>query len=206
MSSKTYIEDERIVLPILKDGVTRLGDLWDCNKSESIGENLFEDYLDGEYINVSPIDSLDYQLIHNKSTSDLIKSVKVEGEISLEFLTGLIKVKGSNDYNSNQNESTCREQLICHYQRNTFSVDAHTKSKDILNKTIFEKIMKNELKVTHFVRGIILGSEVRADIVLTRSETNNKTDVKGDFLVPIKYGPINASVKASLNYLDNVDR
>jgi hypothetical protein len=72
-----------------------------------------------------------------------------------------------------------------------------------LNKSIVENIIKNKLKATHFVRGIILGSEVKADIVLTKSDVHNKTKIEGDLIEPIKYGPINASVKASLNYLDN---
>jgi hypothetical protein len=35
------------------DGVTRLGDLWNCVTSKTVGQNLFEDYLDGAYVNAS---------------------------------------------------------------------------------------------------------------------------------------------------------
>jgi hypothetical protein len=131
MSSATYVEDHTLTIPVLKDGVTRLGDLWDCNQSKYVGENLFKENLDGKYINASPIESFDYRLIHSKSSSDRMKLVNVGGEISLELLAGMITVKGSANYESDKKENTRREQLICHYKRETYSVEALPKSTDI---------------------------------------------------------------------------
>jgi hypothetical protein len=199
----SYVEDEKLILPILVDGVTRLGDLWNCVTSQTVGENLFEDYLDGEYVNASPIDSLEYQIIHNKSSSDKMKTVKVEGEVSLELLAGLIKVKGAVKYNNSRNQFSSREELTCYYSRSTFAIDAHTNAKKLLNRMIVEKVINKELKVTHFVRGVILGAEVKADILVTKKDKSDISDIEGEVLGTIVYGPINAKVKADLSYFDS---
>jgi hypothetical protein len=205
MSSVTYVEDQTLVIPVLKDGVTRLGDLWDCNESKYVGENLFNQNLDGKYINPSPIESFDYQLIHSKSSSDQIKLVNVGGEVSLELLAGLITVKGSAEYKSDKKDNTRREQLICHYKRETYSVEALPNSIDIQNEFVVKKLMKKELKATHFVRGVILGADVKADILVTQNDSSNKNDIKGDVFGKLVYGPVNASVKVKLGFFDSED-
>jgi hypothetical protein len=50
MPSATYVEDQTLIIPVLKDGVKTLEDLWDCNQSKYVGENLFKQKLDGKYI------------------------------------------------------------------------------------------------------------------------------------------------------------
>jgi hypothetical protein len=205
MTSETYVEDQSLIIPVLNDGVTSLGDLWDCNQSKYVGENLFRTKLDGKYITASPIQTFDYRLVHNKSSSDRIKLVNVSGEVSLELLAGLITVKGSADYESDKKDSTRREQLICHYKREIFSINALPNSKDILNEFVVEKLMQKELKATHFVRGITLGAEVKADILVIQNDTNNKSNIKGDVFGKLVYGPINASVKAKLGFFDSED-
>ena len=94
MSSEVYIEDNPITLPVLNNGVTRLGDLWDCNRSVFLGQNLFNVELDGENVIASPIDNVDYKLIHSKSTSEKIKYLKLGGEVSLDVLGGIISISG----------------------------------------------------------------------------------------------------------------
>jgi hypothetical protein len=49
-----------------------------------------------------------------------MKTVKVEGEVYLELLTGLIKVKGSAKHNNTSIQFSSREELTCYYSRSTF--------------------------------------------------------------------------------------
>jgi hypothetical protein len=207
MSSENYVEDSTIILPILPtlNNLSKLGDLWDCHSSEVVGDQLFKEDLDGEYISVSPIDSLDYQLIHNKSSSDLIKSFNIGGEMKLEILAGLIPVTGSANYVSEEKQQTSREHLICHYARETYSLYIKQNSRAIINELVEEKIIKGEIKATHCVRGIILGAQLNADIVITQKNLSSKTDFDGDICGKLTYGAINATAKANLKLLDNND-
>jgi hypothetical protein len=74
-----------------------------------------------------------------------------------------------------------------------------------LNEFVVEKLTRKELKATHFVRGITLGAEVKADILVTQNESSNKSDIKGDVFGKLVYGPINASVKVKLGFFDSED-
>jgi hypothetical protein len=204
-SSNIFIEDNTITLPVLKNGVTRIGDLWDCHRSVIVGENLFNQNLDGEYVNASPIETLDYKLIHSRSTSEEMKTVKVGGEISLELLGGLIAVKGGADYKNDEKKSSKVEKLICYYERETYSVFAQSNAKQVMNQEIMEKILKKELRATHFVRTVTLGAEVRADIQVSSSDKKSFSDVSGHFFGKLTYGPISASIKATLGFLDSSD-
>ncbi len=203
MPAKVYIEDNYIILPLLKDGVTRLGDLWDCHESKFFGENLFSQALDGIYINASPIESVDYELIHSKSTSDTMKTISVGGEISLEILTGLISLKGTaTEFGFEHKSEVSRERLICHYSRETFSIYSQSESRKLLDQYICDSIMKNNVKATHYVKGIILGAILDVEILINTVKKENKMDSKGNLVGKLLYGAVNASVKASLSYLD----
>lgn len=203
MSSEDYVEENSLTIPVLKDGVTRLGDLWDCHQSKYVGENLFDRNLDGKYINASPIEFFDYRLIHSNSSSDRIKIINVSGEVSLEMLAGLLTAKGSVEFD--KKDVTTREQIICHYQKETFSVNASTDCKEILNQSVIEKLMKNKLKATHFVRRITLGAEVESNIIVTKNISNYKGDLKGNLLGKLVYGNVNALVKSKLKLFDSED-
>jgi hypothetical protein len=40
-NNNNYVENTSLELPIIKDGVKGLGDLWDCHTSKRVGFNLF---------------------------------------------------------------------------------------------------------------------------------------------------------------------
>jgi hypothetical protein len=205
MSLENYVEDSTIILPILPtlNNLSKLGDLWDCHSSEVVGEQLFNEDLDGEYISASPIDALDYQLIHNKSSDDLVKSFNLGGEMKLEILGGLIPITGSANYVSEDKQQLSKEHFICHYTRETYSLFIKQNSRAIINEVVEEKIIKGEIKATHCVRGIILGAQLNADIVIEQKNLFSKTNFDGDICGKLTYGAINATAKANLKLLDN---
>ena len=67
--------------------------------------------------------------------------------------------------------------------------------------------MNKELNATHFVRSVTLGAVVKADMKVMSNEEKTEIDLKGNVLANIlgklSFGQINASVKASLSYLDH---
>jgi hypothetical protein len=64
MSQKIYIEDTTITITVLKDGVHRIEDLWNCSESKIVRENLFKQNLDEIYVNASSIESLEWWLLN----------------------------------------------------------------------------------------------------------------------------------------------
>ncbi len=206
MSRQTFIEDCMITIPVLKDGVTRIGDLWDCQKSKIVGENIFQQNLDGIYVNASPIEALEYQLVHGRNVSDKFKYLNIGGEVDLEMKAGLLKVKGLVDYDYNNNSLLHKEQIICNYSRETYSVYAQPNAEELINDYILKKIIDREIDATHFVRGIILGAEVQADILVSQQRKNKKNQLEGDICGKIVFGPINALVKSKLGFLDGNDQ
>lgn len=94
------MEDKILILPVLKDGVTRLGELYNCIDCESKLENLFDRDLDGDYVYPQPTESNDYQLIHSKSMSEDLNTLKVTGEMKIELLGGLISAEGKANYDN----------------------------------------------------------------------------------------------------------
>jgi len=67
---------------------------------------------------------------------------------------------------------------------------------------IVEKIVNKELKATHFVRGVILGAEVKDDILVIKKDKSDISDIGGEILGTIVCGLINAKVRAALGYFD----
>jgi hypothetical protein len=207
MSQNVYIEDTTITIPVLKDGVHRIGDLWNCRESKIVGENLFKQNLDGIYVNASPIESLEYQLIHSKSVSDKFRSINIGGEVALEMKAGLIEVKGLVNYDHFNDQQSNKEQLICNYSRETYSVYAQSNADELINESVVNKLLTKEVNATHLVRGVILGAEVKADILITHDLHNKRHDIQGniDFMGKLIFGPMNALVKTNLGFLDNKD-
>jgi hypothetical protein len=202
MSSVEFIEDNTITIPVLKGGVKKHGDLWDCTQSKYAQNNLFSKKIDGKYIEANTVEYFDYRLIHCKSTSDEIKIFNLSDEISLELVAGFMRPKESPDFETYSNKFYNSEHITCHYRKDTYHINALPNSKDILNNYAAQNIMEGNLKATHFVGGITLGIEVRADILLIQNESCHKTNKKQDLFSKLIFGPIDSKVKRRLKAFD----
>ncbi len=79
MSDSKYVENSSFDLPITKNGVQSLGDLWDCRSSSCLNLNLFSKNLEENYLRVTSIRSKNYNLHHLKTTNDKLQTVHVDG-------------------------------------------------------------------------------------------------------------------------------
>jgi hypothetical protein len=204
MSSEVYIEDNTITITAIKDGVKRLGDLWDCTQSKYAGKNLFSQPLDGKYINANQVDFFDYRLIDCKSSSDEIKTSNLSEEVSLEFIAGILKRKGSPNFETDIKINSFSDHIICHYQKETSHIDVLPNSKDVLNEFAVEDLIKRNLKATHYVGGITLGVEVRADIFVNQ-KAGCLDAYAQDIFRKVIFGPVNSKVKSKLEDFDSED-
>ncbi|XP_061435665.1 uncharacterized protein LOC133360810 [Lethenteron reissneri] len=201
--NNVYMEDVTIVLPITENGVCGLGELWDCHRSKSTHHNLFGKQLQKEHVIFHPLKTSNYNLTRLKNTEDHVKLVKLSGAMSMEFLSGLIKVEGCGEYNGNVTSSGNEEKLVCQYNLENGSVFLLPQAKTVINQTITDLLMNGNIKATHVVHGLILGAEVNAHIRVRNTETNKRDDIKGSVIGKLVFGKISASVKAKLELLDS---
>nr|XP_032834298.1 uncharacterized protein LOC116956641 isoform X1 [Petromyzon marinus]XP_032834300.1 uncharacterized protein LOC116956641 isoform X1 [Petromyzon marinus] len=197
------MEDVTIVLPITENGVCGLGELWDCHRSESTHHNLFGKQLQKEHVIFHPLKTSNYNLTRLKNTEDHVKLVKLSGAMSMEFLSGLIKVEGCGEYNGNVTSSGNEETLVCQYNLDNGSVFLLPQAKTVINQAITDLLMNRKIKATHVVHGLILGAEVNAHIRVRNIKTNKRDEIKGSVIGKLVFGKISASVKAKLELLDS---
>ncbi|XP_061434127.1 uncharacterized protein LOC133359660 [Lethenteron reissneri] len=197
-----YMEDVTIVLPIVKNGVSGLGELWNCHSSETTHQNLFKTQLKCDHLIAHPLKKLEYSLKHVKGTEDQITMVKAQGSMGLELLCGLIKIEGFAEYSNRSVRSVNEEKLICQYNLENFSISLLPISKTEIDEHVHSQLMKRRIKATHVAYGVILGAEVNAHILVTRNETKTSDGISGGAVGKLGFGKVTASLKAQLEWLD----
>ncbi|CAG8803072.1 22021_t:CDS:1, partial [Racocetra persica] len=203
MSKKeiNYVEDSSLSLPYIENHALSLGALWDCNLSKTIGYNLFEKQLTNDYLIIHPLKKLDYRLIHVKSIEDQLATLKIDGAMSIEILSGILKVEGNLDKSFSRNSN--EEQLICEYNLDNYLVELLPKAKEEIGDIVKRQLLEKKIKATHVVHGIILGAKVCADIRIRQNDTSKNMDANGYLIGDIPFGYVNASLKTSLKMLDS---
>ncbi|CAN0125911.1 unnamed protein product [Lampetra fluviatilis] len=197
-----YMEDITIVLPIVKNGVSGLGELWNCHSSETTHQNLFKKQLTSEHLIAHPLKKLEYSLKHIKGTEDQITMFKAQGSMGLELLCGLIKVEGFAEYSNKSVRSMNEEKLICQYNLENFSISLLPIAKTEIDDHVHRQLMNGRIKATHVAYGVILGAEVNAHVLVTRNETKTRDGISGGALGKLGFGKVTASLKAQLEWLD----
>lgn len=202
MTANNYVEEEILFLPHLTDGVMNLGDLWDCTRSKKSDDTLFTRKLTKDYIDFTLVDRDEKRAEHIKSVSDKLKLTDVKGEMSLELMTNLIKIKGSANYKDEQKEYEMSENFIYNYINKTHRLTVKKESKKLIDKSVIEKINKKQLMATHFVYGITLGAELTAEITVSQSDKNDNNVVKANGIIELGIKKINLSASATLDLID----
>lgn len=142
---KTYVERKPLTLPSNVDGLTAIGDLWNCHDSTRVGYNLFGCSLTKKHLHADVVEDLRSTLIHVRSTTDKHKVLHVEGEVSVEFLSGLIKASGEAAFDSMDHTSLSEEELQYAYDRVTYVKKVLPSAKEVIDEHVLEKIMKGKL-------------------------------------------------------------
>jgi len=140
----SYVEKGGISLPSgLENGPTGIGDLWDCHESRAVPGNLFSGLTVDDF-EIDNIQQVDYQLTHVKSTKDRVKNVDVNGELSLEFLGGLIKVSGQASYDNKESGHFLEEELECSYKLTNHAIQTKTTAYVKMDELMKTKILKRK--------------------------------------------------------------
>ncbi|OXA58772.1 uncharacterized protein LOC118434886 [Folsomia candida] len=195
---KEFVEEDIIILPSIEDGPAWIGDLWNCQDSSHVGSKLFSSL--GQ-MDIHPLGDYEYDLTHIKSTKDRIKSLNVEGSLSLELLSGMIKVEGNAKYDFKDESNSLEEELVCRYSVRTFRVEANSNA--VIDEHVRDKILRGEIKATHVVKQVQLGAHISANLRIRDRSSNVNTTADGNLAGKLVYGPVSAAVKVKLGFLDS---
>jgi hypothetical protein len=181
MNQTQYVEDSCFELPFIENGVTGLGDLWDCRESKSLNLNLFNTKLTSEYAKDTPFSSKKFNSYHIKSTSDKLKTVDVKGEVSLDILCGLIKVGGSAQLESQNSSEKLFEKVSFKLDMTTYAIELLPKSRRIVDKVVRDKIRHKKITATHVVSKIIIGASIDATVTVAHNIKDEYKKISGKY-------------------------
>jgi hypothetical protein len=187
MSKLQYVEDTCLELPFIETGVTGLGDLWDCRESKPLHLNLFQklktEHIE-EYVKATPFSSKKFNSYHIKNSSDKLKTIDVQGEVSLDILSGFIKAGGSANLESKESSEKLFEKVSFKLDMTTYTIELLPSAIKIVDKRVKRQIRENMITATHVVNKIIIGASVDATVTLTH---NIKDDYKKISGISYKY-------------------
>jgi hypothetical protein len=185
-----YVEGTCLEFPFIENGVTGLGDLWDCRESKPLHLNLFESFNNSygksikEHVKATPFSSKKFNSFHVKSTSDKLKTIDVQGEVSLDILSGFIKAGGSANLESKESSEKLFEKISFKLDMTTYTIELLPSAIKIVDKRVKRQIRENMITATHVVNKIIIGASVDATVTLTH---NIKDDYKKISGISYKY-------------------
>ena len=187
-----YVEDACLELPFIENGVTGLGDLWDCRESKPLHLNLFESFNNKfkdikDYVKATPFSSKKFSSYHLKSTSDKLKTVDVGGEVSLDILCGLIKLGGSAELGTKESSEKLFEKVSFKLDMTTFTIELLPTTRRIVDKLIKDQIRNNRLTATHVVNKVIIGASVDATVTLTHNKQDEYKKISGKYYISLFY-------------------
>jgi hypothetical protein len=178
MTSSQFIEDNCLELPVIENGVVGLGDLWNCQESKPLHLNLFKKKIE-KYVKATPLASKKFTSHHIRSSSDMLKTVDVGGEVSLDILCGLVKVGGSANFESKNSSDELFEKISFKLDMTTFSIELLPEGVKRLNKNVESQLESNQLHATHVVNKIIIGASVDACITVTYNKQDEYKKISG---------------------------
>lgn len=205
-TSKVFIEDQVLFLPVIENGVRALGQLYNCRTGTYVGDNLFTT-LGKDHVNIILTGKTKYELSHIKNDSDRAKVIEISGNVELELLAGAIKVEGSGRYDSKDTSVKNTVTLSCDFYSEKYQVELKPNAKSVLDYDVDKRIKDHN--ATHVVKSVILGGEMIAKISISDMQSRNSKNIDGSIsgkaseIVKNICGPVNAAVKAKLNCFDS---
>ncbi|CAG8746196.1 564_t:CDS:2, partial [Gigaspora margarita] len=197
MKETSYVEDLTFTLSYIENDALFLGALWNCHLSKSAGYNLFSKQLTSDHLIIHPLKNLDYHLIHVKSIEDKLMTLKVNGAMSIEILSGILHVEGSGHYDTMSSKNSNEEQLICQYNLDNYLVELLPQAKEVMDNIVKNHLFEKKIEATHIVRSIILGARVSADIRIRQNDIGKNKAINGSLIGSI---PFDACIQGEQHY------
>jgi hypothetical protein len=175
MSKLQYVEDTCLELPFIETGVTGLGDLWDCRESKPLHLNLFQklktEHIE-EYVKATPFSSKKFNSYHIKNSSDKLKTIDIQGEVSLDILSGFNKAGGSANLESKESSEKLFEKVSFKLDMTTYTIELLPSARKIVDEILSDLIKEKKITATHVVNKIIIGASIDATVTVTHDIKN----------------------------------
>jgi hypothetical protein len=107
---------------VIENGVLGLGDLWNCRESKSLHLNMFKNQIN-DHVKATLFSSKKFISHHIKSSSDKLKTIDIEGELSLDILCGLEKVGRSANFEIKNSSEELFEKISFKLDMPNFSIE-----------------------------------------------------------------------------------
>lgn len=194
-------------LPLVKDGVYGIGDLWDARTSQSAGHSLFSiDLKDAKNValKATPLKKTMQEYFSLKTQNDVLKTFNLDGKASLSFLCGKITLECSFNYETKNEEKESSETVIFKHMNDEYKIYLTPRAKeDIIIKDVLDMLQKGDIEATHVVGGMIIGSQVIASIEIKQRSSDEKETTKASGKGSLSGGVM--KVLASLEVNASVD-
>lgn len=167
--------------------VPHLGLLYSAASADFTGSYLFQDIDDiTDHISIE-VGRTDLKLTMSDSLEDKLSVLDISASLSLEVLSGLVKVKGSGKYltDSKANSETHSWAILLflrkHEKRLLFE------EKQVVDKRPhdIDDVIKKD-KATHFVSSIVYGGSMVIELLSRRVELQKVESIKGDLSVQLE--------------------
>ncbi|CAF1438722.1 unnamed protein product [Adineta ricciae] len=180
-----------------------IGSLYDIRNDQFEGGNLFNQQIPSSIVLITDCASSDYLMDDNKSQSETLNNLNIEGSMKLSLLSGVLKAEGSAKY-LNQTKTDSRTVRV------TFTYKAKTKYEhlqismtDLLKCVSFDAFQNPH--ATHCVIGITYGACVAATFEQTASNSKEAEEVQGNLAAEFKKGYIDVEGSVKMNKEDKKD-
>lgn len=157
--------------------VFNLGDLYDARRDSFVGANIFNSMLPDRAISYqdNPSSKVDFELTDR--LSEKFSKLDVNAELQLSVLAGLVNLKGSGNYLSEEKASAKAARMTLLY-----SITTTSESINIFDKELKENIdldVIDCLEATHVVVGIEWGANCTVTAEYANQENEKRTKVEG---------------------------
>ncbi len=122
-----------------------------------------------------------YNLIHLKNSEDKLKLLKIDGELKLEIMCGLLKCEGSGSFDDEEKKEISEENLSCRYDLMNYSVSMLPGAREFTDSHVSKMLLENKIKATHVVKTVIIGAIVDANIRIKQTKGSKKKNIGGKF-------------------------
>ncbi|CAG8517305.1 1308_t:CDS:2 [Dentiscutata erythropus] len=197
-----YTEDSELITRHIKNNPLFFGTLFDCRHSKALGSILSTRKFTRDHFIIHTMKTTNYQLVHVKNTEDKLKTLKVDGSMSAEILSGIINIEGSGYSDNTFSKNLGEEQLICQYSQDNYNVELTAKAREIADKFVKDQLLKNEQNI-HF--GKMNKASLKASLgKLDLENANNyKMQITADSRPPMQQQL--TSIKQVFEFIESID-
>lgn len=195
-------------MPALGRAGLKLGDVYSSTTGQFLGMSLFEGIASGDLMTI-PAGRTDLKLSMSNTFDEKASSMDISASLSLEVLSGLVKVQGSGQYLTNSKSNVEQHCWAMTLFKRIEEKRLLFEEKRVIKKvtdTIIEGI--KPYNPTHFISSIVYGGTLVINLVGRRVELEELESIKGELSVELQKlkGLVDLSGKGQVEISGNLKK